>query len=174
MKNPLCPTCNAGVPPDSRGGLRCPECGAVLAEPFTFCPRCGRINESGASACAQCGEGLTVPCPGCRQVNWSGAERCAGCGGELDSLAHAFRSVSASFDLRRQEMVENVTAFREEEERRSQARLETLREADRRRRQRAEEMAARARLKERRITVLIGIAVVVFAAVVAIVLMLIG
>ncbi len=169
----ICPDCQTASPPDNRGGVRCAGCGGVLAGPFTLCPRCGRVNEPGA-ACAQCGEDLTASCPGCRLVNWSGAERCAGCGRELDPLAHAFRPVGASFDLRRQEMVRSVSALKENEERESQARLETLHEADRRRRQRAAETAERARLKERRITIIIGIVVLAFAVFIAIGLMLIG
>jgi hypothetical protein len=159
MESHTCPTCNAAVRPDSKGGLCCPGCGTVLAGPFTLCPECGGINTPGVSDCAQCAKELTVPCPGCRMVNWSGAERCGGCGRELDALAHAFRPVSASFELRRQELVQNVSSFREKEERESQARLDTLREADRRRMRRSAELAERARISERRI--IIGAVVVI-------------
>jgi len=170
----ICPDCRTAVPPDSNGGVVCAGCGAVLAGPFTLCPRCGRANDGGVSACSQCGEALTVPCPGCRRVNWSGAERCGGCGRELDPLAHAFRPVRASFDRRRQELMENVSLLKEQEERESRARLETLHEADRRRIRRAAEWTARARLRERRITIIAVIATVVFTAFAAIALMLIG
>jgi ribosomal protein S27E len=158
----ICPDCQAAAPPDSQGGVRCAGCGAVLAEPFTFCPQCGRINNAGASVCAQCAEELKVTCPGCGRVNWSGAERCGGCGRELDALAHAFRPISASVEIRRQELIRNVSSFREKEEKESQARLDTLREADRSRAQRSTELAERARLSERRIIVGAVVVIAVF------------
>ncbi|MGB7539023.1 MAG: zinc ribbon domain-containing protein [Anaerolineales bacterium] len=162
----ICPACNTAVYPDSRGGLRCVGCGAVLAEPFLFCPRCGCINTAGATTCTQCAEELTVPCPVCRQVNWSGAKRCSGCGRELDPLAHAFRPVSASFELRRQDLIENVSVLREKEERGSRARLETLRRADSRRMRRSAVLAERARLSERRIIIGVGIGIAVILIVI--------
>lgn len=170
----ICPDCQTANSPDLRGEVRCIDCGAPLAGPFTLCPRCGRVNEAGASACLQCGEALTVPCPACRRVNWSGAERCGGCGMELDPLAHAFRPVSASFDRRRQDFLQNVSLLKEKEERESRARLVTLHEADRRRIQRAAESAERARLRERRITILTGIAIAVFAVFAVVAWILIG
>jgi hypothetical protein len=173
METFACPVCSAAVQPDSLGGLRCSGCGAVLAAPQTLCPRCGRVNETGASVCAQCGEELTAACRGCGRVNWSGAEHCAECGRELDPLAHAFRPVNASFEARRQTMVQNVSSFREKEERESQARLETLRAADRRRAQRSAELAERARKRDQRIITGIGITLLVFAVLVGVVMLII-
>ncbi len=149
----ICPDCRTAVPPDPGGGVVCAGCGAVLAKPFTLCPRCGRANDDGVTACSQCGEALTVPCPGCRRINWSGTERCGGCGRELDPLAHAFRPVGASLELRRQDMLQKVSSLRDKEERDSRARLETLHKADRRRMQRSAELAERARLRERRLII---------------------
>jgi hypothetical protein len=157
-----CSSCGAYVEPDSRGGLICAGCGAVLASPFTLCPRCGHANASGADSCAQCGTDLKAACPGCGRTNWSGAERCSECGRELDPLAHAFRPVSASFEVRRREMLQRASSLREEGERESQARLEVLREADRRRLRRAAERAERARRKEQRIILGAGIAAAFF------------
>ncbi len=77
-------------------------------------------------------------------------------------MAHAFRPVSASFDLHRQDLIQNVSSLKEKEERESQARLETLRQADRRRIQRSAEMAERARLRERRMIVGVGVGIAVF------------
>jgi hypothetical protein len=162
MEPEFCPSCKAAAEPDSRGGLRCAGCGAVLAEPFTVCPRCGHGNAAGTSACAQCGADLTVACPGCGQINWSGAERCGGCARELDSLGHAFRTVGQSFELRREELKNRASGLRIREERESQARLEILRKADRRRLQRSMESTERARRKEKRIIAAVGIAAAVF------------
>jgi uncharacterized OB-fold protein len=169
-----CPACSAAVQPDSNGGIRCQKCGAVLSPPQTLCPHCGRVNDDGASACSQCGESLTVPCAGCGRVNWSGVELCTECGRELDPLVHAFRPVNASFDARRQNLVQNVSSIREKEERESQARLNILKGADQRRMQRSVELAERARKRDQRIITGVGIALLVFAVLVGVALMIIS
>jgi hypothetical protein len=80
----------------------------------------------------------------------------------LDPLAHAFRTVGASFELQRRELVQKASLLREAAERESQARLELLREADRRRMRRAAEQAQIARRREKRIILAAGIAGAVF------------
>jgi hypothetical protein len=173
MPNPvelICPDCNTANPPDLRGEVRCAKCGSILAAPHTLCLRCGRVNESSASRCSQCAEALTVPCAGCGWVNWSGAERCAECGRELDPLANAFRPINASFEARRQNLVQNVSSFRDKEERESQARLNILRGADQRRMHRSAELAERARKRDQRIITGMGIALLVFAVLVGVAL----
>jgi hypothetical protein len=123
------------------------------------------LNAGGAAACENCGTDLRVICPGCGQINGIGAERCMECDRELDPLAHAFRPMSASFEMRRQEMLRRAPALRREAERESQARLDILREADRRRMQRAAEAVDSAKRRERRIVLAAGIAAAVFAAI---------
>jgi hypothetical protein len=145
-----------------------------LAEPLTLCPHCGRVNDIGAAACSLCAEELAVFCPGCHRVNWSGAERCSGCGRELDPLAHAFRPVSASFELRRKDLIQNVSSLKEKGERESRARLETLREVDRRRQLRSVAMAERARIRDQRIITAVLIAMGVFVVFLIIALFIIG
>jgi hypothetical protein len=160
-----CTACGAGAEPDARGGIICAGCGAVLASPFSLCPRCGRVNAAGAALCVHCETELTAACPGCGRMNWSGAERCTECGREMDLLAHAFRPVSASFEVRRREMLQRASSLREEAERESQARLEMLHAADRRRMQRAAEREERARRRERRIVIGAGAAAVVLTGI---------
>jgi hypothetical protein len=162
MQTLNCPSCGTAAEPDTRGGVTCPGCGAVLAEPLSICPNCGWGNQTGSATCAQCETELTCVCPVCRRVNWSGADRCCQCGGELDPLAHAFRTVGASFELQRRELVQKASLLREAAERESQARLELLREADRRRMRRAAEQAQIARRREKRIILAAGIAGAVF------------
>jgi hypothetical protein len=162
MDPELCSSCGAAAVPDSRGGLRCAGCGAVLAEPLTVCPRCGERNPLGADVCARCDTGLTVECPGCGRINWSGAERCDGCQRELDTLGHAFRPIDASVQMRREDFNRRVPVLREQEELKSRQRMEMLRDADRRRMQREAEREAQSKLRERRIIRGVGIAVVAF------------
>jgi hypothetical protein len=161
MEDLLCPACGDSIRPDSRGGLHCTGCGAVLASPFTLCPRCSRVNDTGAETCTQCGGELQAVCPACGRINWSGTDRCEKCGRELDFLAHAFRTIDTSFRLRQEELRRRASFLREEGEIESRARLDMLREADRRRMERHADAAERARRRQRRIV--IGTAAVVIA-----------
>jgi hypothetical protein len=86
----------------------------------------------------------------------------------LDPLAHAFRPVSASLQIRQQELIQKVSSLREKEERESLARLEMLREADRRRMQREAERAAQAEERRRRIVIGLGLTVLAFIVFVAV------
>ena len=162
MQPKICPSCGAGIQPDSQGGLHCTGCGAVVAEPFGLCPRCGGVNKPGEAECAECGTELTTGCPGCGRINWSGTERCTECGRELDPLAHAFRTPSASFELRQEDLRRRSASLRETAEEESRTRLEVLREADRRRIQRATERAEQARKRGQQIILGTGIAVAIF------------
>jgi hypothetical protein len=83
----------------------------------------------------------------------------------MDPLAHAYRPVSASFEIRRQEMLARASVLRETAERESRARLEILREADRRRMRRAAKLAQSARRRERRIIFAAGIIASIFLVV---------
>jgi uncharacterized membrane protein YcjF (UPF0283 family) len=90
----------------------------------------------------------------------------------LDPLAHAFRTVNASMEVRRQEMLRRASSLREAAERESQARLDLFRETDRMRIRRAAEAAEKARRKERRIILAAGMAAGVFAVIVVLALVL--
>jgi hypothetical protein len=171
MESKFCSACGTALLPDARGGLRCAGCGAVIAEPLTLCPRCGHLNETGTAACARCDSELTAACPACGYINWSGTERCVRCGRELDALAHAFRPVGASVEIRRQELLQRVSTLREKEEQESRARLETLREADRRRMQRESKRAADAEIRRRRIVIGAAAAVIIFVVLAVLALM---
>jgi hypothetical protein len=162
METEKCPSCGEAVSPDSRGGLRCGGCGAVVAEPLALCPRCRHINESGSGACARCAAELSVQCSGCGRTNWTGIERCIGCGRELDSLGHAFRPFGRSVQIRRDDLLRRVPGLREKEESESRQRLEMLRDADRRRLEREAERVEKAELRKHRIILGAGSAVVVF------------
>jgi hypothetical protein len=154
------------VGPDGLGGLRCGGCGAVVAPPCTVCPRCGRVNPERSRECVDCSAALTVECPGCRRICWAGADRCAECGRELDPLGHAFRPIGRSDELRRAEHLQRLPGLRDRAERESRDRLEMLAAADRRRAVRNAERAAQAELRQRRIVRGVGIAVLVFLALV--------
>jgi hypothetical protein len=80
----------------------------------------------------------------------------------MDGLGHAFRPLSKSVEMRREELHQRVSGLRETGERESRQRLDLLRDADRRRLQRSAEAMAKARPRERRIIFAVGAAVAGF------------
>jgi hypothetical protein len=103
-----------------------------------------------------------VKCFGCGRINWTGIDRCIDCGRELDSLGHAFRPLDRSVQIRRDDQLRRVPGLREKEESESRQRVEILRDADRRRLEREAERVEKAELREHRIILGAGTAVVVF------------
>lgn len=77
------------------GGIKCPDCGAIVKETTKFCPECGKklgnfcpkcgsALTPGAKFCPECGERLTRVCPNCHTELAPGSKFCPECGAKCD------------------------------------------------------------------------------------------
>ena len=131
-----CPACTApGLLSEPGGGFQCDYCGTVLLAQPVRCPACGWENAQAADVCINCGEPLTVVA---RVLTRQG-------------------TVGPPFWLGR--VRSRAGDLKEQEARASELRMEQLRDVDRRRHLDDARALARQREADRRMVLVVGLAV---------------
>ncbi len=163
LKPITCAACGANdFEHDSQGGLVCTHCGTKYASPREqiLCPACGTENPADALRCMKCGLSLGRLCPVCNHLNPPGAENCLNCATPLDTLASiAMRRGEGkrlSDNMREQRLVSQKgedMAYMERQRRAIDA------EEEARQRQLAEQKAAS--IRQQRLMVAVGAALIV-------------
>ena len=178
MREPLrsarveCPGCgSSSFTRNADGGLVCDFCHTVYGASGPTCSTCGATYEPGAYHCPVCGADLARECRACGALNPLSARACSACGYALDMVdAMLVRATKGTAD-RLQELREDATAIKAQEEAASQARLTEMWAVEARQR----DALARAQTeRERQERMLITAAVVIVAVIVVAVLVMLA
>jgi len=169
-----CPGCGgSSFTRDAEGGLVCEYCRAVYIPSGPMCPTCGATYEPGVNYCPACGTDLARECRACGALNPLAARTCSACGHALDVVEELFvRATKVTAD-RLQELREEATAIKAQEEAASQVRLAEMWAVEARQR----EALARAqveRARQERMLMTAAIVVVAFIVVAVLVTLAIG
>ncbi len=163
-----CPNCGAKeMLPGTDDHLLCLYCGTSFGEVQRICLECGHYNEAGARHCAECSAPLVRDCPACGADNWVRAEHCTECGRNLDIIGLMARRLQQTTQERLLQHQASMVAVKEQEERASQQRMAVFLEIERERQETLAQAEALQARRDRRLVVFLGVALVVFALVLA-------
>ena len=168
-----CSSCGGhSFTPDSKGVMICDFCQAVYVAPGNACPECGALFDPKAQYCPACGNDLVRECRSCGAPNSHSAEKCSECGQDLDLLDILFARAAQQRSDWLDEVREDASEIKAQQEAASQAQLAQMWEVERQRRKSLAEARAERDRQQRIILTVIGVvvALIVIGVLVSIVL----
>jgi hypothetical protein len=142
-----CPGCGgSSFVANPNGNPICEYCYAAYVPPEQACPDCGTPHEPNARRCVSCGADLLRPCLACGALNSWAVPRCLVCGREMGILGSLFNRVTSTRGGWLDEVREEATELKAQQEAVADTQLAEMWEIERRRR----EAMARAQAKRDR------------------------
>ncbi|MCP4536776.1 MAG: zinc-ribbon domain-containing protein [Chloroflexi bacterium] len=157
-----CSSCGGNsFSPDPRGMMICDFCQAVYVLPENACPECGAQCDPEARYCPACGADLVHECRSCGAPNPHSAEKCTKCGQDLDFLQVLFARASQQRSDWLDELREDASDIKVQQEAASQARLAEMWTVERQRRQELAEARAERDRQQRIILTVLGVVIAI-------------
>ncbi|MGD2206204.1 MAG: hypothetical protein PVH17_05445, partial [Anaerolineae bacterium] len=122
--------------------------------------------------CAECGVQIVRDCPACGADNWVLADHCVQCGRNMDLIDEIAHRWQQTTQRRLSEQRAAARVLKAQEAQASQERMATLLKAERMRQEALTLARASQRERDRRLYVLMGVAVVIFVCVLVVALLL--
>lgn len=161
-----CPNCRNPIDVREHGRhVTCDACGSEFVLRGHLCPNCSAYNEEEAAVCGQCSTALKRICRKCNTVNWAGDEYCHQCGNAMDILDfiagnHAMRTADRLLEQRHR--AREIQAIEEQD---STRRMEELMAIENERQIELRRRMQKQRVQERKLFILMGLAIGLFVLV---------
>jgi ribosomal protein L40E len=170
---PNCPGCgSSSFVANPNGNPICEYCFMAYTPSKQTCPDCGTPHEPDARRCTSCGADLLRPCLACGALNSWTVPRCLVCGQEMGILGSLFERVTSTRSGWLDEVREEATELKAQQEAIADAQLAEMWEIERHRREAMARAQAERDRQQRLILTLIGIAAAlcIIAVIVALVI----
>ena len=169
-----CPGCgSSSFVANPNGNPICEYCDAAYVPPEQTCPDCGTPHEPDARRCMSCGADLLRPCLACGALNSWAVPRCLVCDQEMGVLGSLFDRVTSTRSGWLDEVREEATELKAQQEAVADAQLAEMWEIERRRREAMARAQAELDRQQRLVFTVIGI-VVALCIIVIIVSLVVG
>jgi hypothetical protein len=169
-----CPGCgSSSFVANPNGSPICEYCHVAYVSPEQTCPDCGTPHESDAHRCMSCGADLLRPCLTCGALNSWAVPRCLVCGQEMGILGSLFDRVTSTRSGWLEEVREEATELKTQQEAVADAQLAEMWKIERRRREAVARAQAERNRQQRLVFTVIGI-VAALSIIVIIVFLVIG
>lgn len=164
-----CPNCLAPIDVRQHGQhVTCDACGSQFLLQGHICSNCHTYHREERSICRQCGQPLTRVCPKCQTANWTGDEYCQKCGAALDIFEMLQKVDARSRAAKLEERHAQIRQIKEQEEKASQQRMAEMMAVEAERQKELARQQAASRQHDQQILLAVGVGLVVFILLIAV------